>query len=85
MLSELPSAEVEPAPEKRGRAIPSLHDVAGAAGVLSCAIACSESEMAVGQNQWYYFGVGAPPILVNFSGDWDVSLGVRAFDPWPNE
>ena len=28
-------------------------------------------------------GVGAPPILVDFSGDWDVSLGVRDFDPWP--
>ena len=28
--------------------------------------------MAVGQNQWYHFGVGAPPILVYFSGDWDV-------------
>ena len=31
--------------------------------------------MALGQNQWYHFGVGAPPILVYFSGDWD--------DPWP--
>ena len=31
-----------------------------------------ERYMAVGQNQWYHFGVGAPPILVNFSGDWDV-------------
>ena len=31
--------------------------------------------MAVGQNQWYHFGVGAPPILVNFSGDWDVHCG----------
>ena len=29
-------------------------------------------EMAVGQNQWYHSGVGAPPILVHFSGDWDV-------------
>ena len=28
--------------------------------------------VAVGQNPWYHFGVGAPPILVNFSGDWDV-------------
>ena len=28
--------------------------------------------MAVGQNQWYHFGVGAPPIIVYFSGDWDV-------------
>ena len=28
--------------------------------------------MAVDQNQWYHFGVGAPPILLYFSGDWDV-------------
>ena len=28
--------------------------------------------VAVGQNQWYRFGVGAPPILVYFSEDWDV-------------
>ena len=32
----------------------------------------SDSQMAVGQNQWYHFGVGAPPILAYFSGDWDV-------------
>ena len=39
--------------------------------------------MAVGQNQWYHFG-GAPPILVYFSGDWDVHWGYdSAFDPWP--
>ena len=31
--------------------------------------------MAVGQNQWYLFRVGAPPILVYFSGDWDVHRG----------
>ena len=31
--------------------------------------------MAVGQNQWYHFGIGAPPILVDFSGDWDVHCG----------
>ena len=31
--------------------------------------------MAVGQNQWHHFGVGAPPILVYFSGDWDVHWG----------
>ena len=31
--------------------------------------------MAVGYNQWYHFGVGAPPILVHFSGDWDVHWG----------
>ena len=30
-----------------------------------------------------HFGVGAPPILVYFSGGSGCSLGVRAFDPWP--
>ena len=33
--------------------------------------------MAVGQNQWYHVGVGAPPILVDVSGDWDVHWGYR--------
>ena len=28
--------------------------------------ACLHAYMAVGQNQWYHFGVGAPPILVYF-------------------
>ena len=38
--------------------------------------------LAVGQKQWYHFGVGAPPILVYFSGDWDVHWGVRfGFSP----
>ena len=32
-------------------------------------------DLAVGQNQWYHFGVGTPPILVYFSGDWDVHWG----------
>ena len=29
----------------------------------------------MGQNQGYYFGVGALPMLVYFSGDWDVHWG----------
>ena len=29
----------------------------------------------MGQNQWCHFGVGAPIILVDFSGDWDVLWG----------
>ena len=29
------------------------------------------------QNQWYHFGVGAPPTFVYFSGDWDVYWGYR--------
>ena len=36
--------------------------------------------MAVGQNQWYHFGVGAPLILVYLcSGDWDVHWGYGVF------
>ena len=40
--------------------------------------------MAVGQNQWYRFGEGAPPILgfILVVG-LGCSLGVRDFDPWP--
>ena len=33
-------------------------------------------DLAVGQNQWYHFGVDAPPSLVDFSGDWDVHWGL---------
>ena len=41
--------------------------------------------MVVGQNQMYHFGVAAPPILVYFSGDWDVHRGYDLdFDPWPH-
>ena len=29
-------------------------------------------QISVGQNQWYHFAVGARPILVYFSGVWDV-------------
>ena len=36
------------------------------------AFCLTTAQVAVGQNQWYHFGVGAPPILVYFSGDWDV-------------
>ena len=44
--------------------------------------------MGVGQHQWYRVGVGAPPILVYFSGDWDVHWGYRALthshiSEWP--
>ena len=30
------------------------------------------AHMAMVQNQWYHFGIGAPPILVYFGGDWGV-------------
>ena len=32
-------------------------------------------KLSVGQHQWYHFGIGAPPILIYFSGDWDVHRG----------
>ena len=34
-----------------------------------------DTQMAMVQNQWYHFGIGAPPILVYFSPDWDVHRG----------
>ena len=34
--------------------------------------------MAMVQNRWYHFGIGAPPILAYFSGC------SREFDPWPH-
>ena len=43
--------------------------------------------MAVGQNQWYRFGVGefTTHFSRDFCGDWDVHWGYDlAFDPWPN-
>ena len=46
---------------------------------LSCVCGTFETrgsaDVAVGQNQWYHFGVGAPPILVYCSGDGDVHCG----------
>ena len=42
-----------------------------------------DTHMAVGQNQWYHFGLGAPPILVYFSGDWDVHLTGSPGFGWP--
>ena len=47
--------------------------------------------MTVGQNQWYHFGVGAPPILVYIRGDWDVHWGYGILThgqmtcPWPTK
>ena len=41
----------------------------------ACAERFETGDLAVGQNQRYHFGVGAPLILVYFSGDWDVHWG----------
>ena len=44
------------------------------------------SHVAVGQNQWYNFGVGAPPILepILVGIESDVHWGYDVdFDPWP--
>ena len=44
---------------------------------------CDLIHLAVGQNQWYHFGVG---VLVYFSWDWDVHWGYDFdFDPWPDD
>ena len=43
-----------------------------ASGCFEGARSSHVKEVAVGQDQWYHFGVGAPPVLVYFSGDWDV-------------
>ena len=34
---------------------------------LKCLVFIDRVHMAMGQNQWYHFGVGAPPILDHFS------------------
>ena len=47
--------------------------LAGHAGPGS--IYCFGHNVAVGQHQWYHFGVGSTPIVVYFSGDWDVHWG----------
>ena len=41
----------------------------------------SSIEAAVGQHQWYHFGVGAPPILVQFGGDSEVRWGRGVLTP----
>ena len=45
----------------------------------------SPHNMAVGQNQWYHFGAGAPPVTVYFSGWIGMFSGGYDldFDPWP--
>ena len=42
---------------------------------FSPGLSCSLGFDPMVQNQWYHFGIGAPPILVYFSGDWDVHWG----------
>ena len=37
----------------------------------------SENHMAVGQTQWYHFGIGALPISVYLCGGWDVYWGYK--------
>ena len=39
---------------------------------------CFFPQLVVGQNQWYHFWVGAPPILVYLSGDRDVHWRLTA-------
>ena len=42
-------------------------------------------QVAVGQNQWYHFGVGAPPILEPVLVGIGMFTGVLDFDPWPGQ
>ena len=44
-------------------------------------VATFSTHSAVGQNPWYHFGVGAPPILVYFSGDLDFHWGCGILTP----
>ena len=45
-----------------------------------------QESVASVQNQWYHFGISAPPNFVYFSGDWDVYWGYDLdFAPCPNE
>ena len=56
-----------------------VQDLAAALPLLNAAgqarVVPHNPHMAVGQNQCYHVGVGAPPILVYFSGDWNVHWG----------
>ena len=64
-------AGLQPLPQ---RGWPAAGECAAAPGGR-CEVGHGSDNMAVGQNQWYHFGVGAPPILVHFSWDWDVYWG----------
>ena len=76
------------APLQRSAAVTSCRSFLERSAVLGFWTALSErigeKNMDSGcQNQGSHFGVGAPPVLVHFSGDWDVHWGYRGFDPWP--
>ena len=43
-----------------------------------------DQHLAMGRNQWYHFGVGAPPILVYLVGIGTGMFSVRDIDPWPS-
>ena len=59
----------------------SIWVVKGATGFLSVPftttprVPATKNTFGCGQNQWYNFGVDAPPILFYSSGDWDVHWG----------
>ena len=70
----LPDAEAECYIKRYGEARGTFFNRATAANT-SLPLGVGSSHMAVGQNQWHHFGVGAPPILVYLSRDWDVHWG----------
>ena len=66
LLADAEDLEVKPDPRN-----PQSYVCAGLQRVPISGLA---GYLAMGQNRWYHFGVGAPPILV-YSGDWDVCWG----------
>ena len=73
------------------RFFPELHLVCLTVAAFEPSVACGQcwdgttlGFMIGGFHVRHHFGVGAPPILVYFSGDWDVRWGYDLdFDPWP--
>ena len=67
ILEDAAQIAAGPSPKRKPRQLPRRRAAWPADG--------RENQLAVGQNQWYHFGVGAPPILVYVTGDWDVHWG----------
>ena len=56
-----------------------FHQLTGLEVGRSCSWDFGGFHVAVGQHQRYHVGVGAPPILVYCSGDWDFHWGQPGF------
>ena len=62
-------------PKEAGQALGGFKRAKKEENSLPVRLAARCEDVAVGRNQWYHFGVGAPHSLVYFSGDWDVHGG----------